>query len=149
MRSRSNTVLTSGISYQPSRSILLPSWEPWPRLATFVTACMIALCLELKMSRLPRSFWEFEISPWIDVSISAAAKKSWRCIWSPYRNQWTKSTKQNLTKRNLEFRLQMDSQGRKCRVSFVAMNMFLRERGVLRGAKCATSVRKRIILQSV
>ena len=44
MRSTSDTVLTSGISFQPSRSIvLLPSRKPWLRRATFVTACVIVL----------------------------------------------------------------------------------------------------------
>ena len=155
MRSMSGTVLTNGISFQPSRSIvLLPSWKPWPRRAILVTACvivlsMIALCLELKMSRLRRSYWEFEISPWIGVSISAAAKKSRHCIWSRYRNRWTTSTKSNLRKRNLEFRLRTDSRERKFCASFVAMNTLLRERNVLRGAKCVSGVRKESFCQRV
>ena len=40
----------------------------------------------------------------------------------------TTSTKSSLTKRNLEFPLQTDSQGRKFRASFVAMSTLLRER---------------------
>ena len=41
-----------------------------PKLAIFATVCVIvlsviALYLELKMSRLPRSYWEFDILLWI------------------------------------------------------------------------------------